>query len=147
MPNVAAALDEPNDDSRRVPFSPKGCVGSYIHAGGKIGVLVELNCKSDFVARTDDLQELIKDIAMHIAAAEPKFIRREDVTSEAYEKEKDIYRAQAAGTGKAAGDSREDSGRQDGQVLRRGLPPGAALCERTRHYDRSINHPQRRQAG
>jgi elongation factor Ts len=100
MPNVAAALDEPNDDSRRVPFSPKGCVGSYIHAGGKIGVLVELNCKSDFVARTDDLQELIKDIAMHIAAAEPKFIRREDVTSEAYEKEKDIYRAQAAGTGK-----------------------------------------------
>jgi elongation factor Ts len=78
----------------------EGAVASYIHAGGKIGVLVEINCESDFVARTDDFKELIKDIAMHIAAADPKFVRKEDVTPEAYEKEKEIYRAQAAGTGK-----------------------------------------------
>src|SRR5213082_1055303 len=80
----------------------EGSVASYIHAGGKIGVLVEVNCESDFVARTDDFKDLIKDIAMHIAASDPKFIRREDVTPEAFEKEKDIYRAQAAQTGKPA---------------------------------------------
>jgi len=78
----------------------EGSVASYIHAGGKIGVLVEVNCESDFVARTDDFKDLLKDIAMHIAAADPKFVRREDVTPEAYEREKEIYRAQAAGTGK-----------------------------------------------
>jgi elongation factor Ts len=78
----------------------EGSVASYIHAGGKIGVLVEINCESDFVARTDDFKDLIKDVAMHIAAADPKFVRKEDVTPEAYEKEKEIYRAQAAATGK-----------------------------------------------
>ena len=80
----------------------EGSVASYIHAGGKIGVLVEVNCESDFVARTDDFRDLIKDIAMHIAAADPKFVRKEDVTPEAYEREKEIYRAQAASTGKPA---------------------------------------------
>src|SRR5689334_18586632 len=80
----------------------EGSVASYIHAGGKIGVLVEVNCESDFVARTDDFKDLIKDIAMHIAASDPKFVRKEDVTPEAYEKEKEIYRAQAASTGKPA---------------------------------------------
>ncbi|HXZ80339.1 MAG TPA: translation elongation factor Ts [Terriglobales bacterium] len=80
----------------------EGSVASYIHAGGKIGVLVEVNCESDFVARTDDFKELVHDLAMHIAASDPKFIRKEDVTPEAYEKEKDIYRAQAAATGKPA---------------------------------------------
>jgi elongation factor Ts len=78
----------------------EGSVASYIHAGGKIGVLVEVNCESDFVARTDDFKELVHDIAMHIAASDPKFVRKEDVTPEAYEHEKDIYRAQAAATGK-----------------------------------------------
>jgi elongation factor Ts len=78
----------------------EGSVASYIHAGGKIGVLVEVNCESDFVARTDDFKELVHDIAMHIAASDPKFVRKEDVTPEAYEREKDIYRAQAAATGK-----------------------------------------------
>ena len=78
----------------------EGQVGQYIHAGGKIGVIVEVNCESDFVARTDDFQELLKDIAMHIAASDPKFVRKEDVTPEAFEREKDIYRAQAAATGK-----------------------------------------------
>ena len=80
----------------------EGSVASYIHAGGKIGVLVEVNCESDFVARTDDFKDLVHDIAMHIAASDPKFIRREDVTPEAYEREKEIYREQALATGKPA---------------------------------------------
>jgi len=80
----------------------EGSVASYIHAGGKIGVLVEINCESDFVARTEDFKELVHDIAMHIAASDPKFVRKEDVTSEAYEREKDIYRSQAIASGKPA---------------------------------------------
>jgi elongation factor Ts len=78
----------------------EGSVASYIHAGGKIGVLVEVNCESDFVARTDDFKNLVHDVAMHVAATDPRYIRKEDVTPEAFEKEKDIYRAQAAETGK-----------------------------------------------
>ena len=80
----------------------EGAVGTYIHAGGKIGVLIELNCESDFVARTEDFQELLKDIAMHIAASDPRYVRKEDVTAEDMEREKEIYRAQAAATGKPA---------------------------------------------
>ena len=80
----------------------EGSVASYIHAGGKIGVLLEVNCESDFVARTDDFQALVHDIAMHIAASDPKFIRKEDVTAADFEREKEIYRAQAAATGKPA---------------------------------------------
>ena len=78
----------------------EGSVASYIHAGGKIGVLVEVNCETDYVARTEDFKELVHDVAMHIAASDPKFVRKEDVTAEAYEREKDICRAQAAATGK-----------------------------------------------
>jgi len=80
----------------------EGSVASYIHAGGKIGVLVEINCESDFVARTEDFKELVHDIAMHIAASDPKFVRKEDVTPDAYEREKDIYRSQALASGKPA---------------------------------------------
>ena len=80
----------------------EGAVGTYIHAGGKIGVLLELNCESDFVARTDDFQELLRDIAMHIAAVDPRYVRKEDVTAADLEREKDVYRAQAAATGKPA---------------------------------------------
>jgi len=80
----------------------EGAVASYIHAGGKIGVLLEINCESDFVARTDAFKELLHDISMHIAASDPKYIRREDVTAEDFEREKEIYRAQAASTGKPA---------------------------------------------
>jgi elongation factor Ts len=80
----------------------EGAVGTYIHAGGKIGVLVEVNCESDFVARTTDFQDLLKDIAMHIAATDPRYIRKEDVTVEDLEREKEVYRAQAAQTGKPA---------------------------------------------
>jgi elongation factor Ts len=78
----------------------EGLVGSYIHAGGKIGVLVELNCESDFVARTEAFQRLSHDIAMHIAALDPRYVRREEVTPEMLEKERDIYKAQALATGK-----------------------------------------------
>jgi len=78
----------------------QGVIGSYIHSGSQLGVLVEINCESDFVARTDDFNELVKDIAMQIAAADPMFIRREDVTAAAIEKEKDIQRARALNEGK-----------------------------------------------
>jgi elongation factor Ts len=78
----------------------EGLVGSYIHAGGKIGVLVEINCESDFVARTPIFQQLSHDIAMHIAALDPRYVRREEVTPEMLEKEREIYSAQARATGK-----------------------------------------------
>ena len=80
----------------------EGSVASYIHAGGKIGVLVEVNCESDFVARTDDFKDLVHDVAMHIAASDPRYVRKEDVTPEDFEREKEIYRAQASATGKPA---------------------------------------------
>ena len=78
----------------------EGAVGTYIHAGGKIGVLLELNCESDFVARTEDFQELLKDIAMHIAAVDPRYVGKDEVTEGDIEREKEIYRAQAAASGK-----------------------------------------------
>jgi elongation factor Ts len=78
----------------------EGLVGSYIHAGGKIGVLIELNCESDFVARTEDFQRLCHDIAMHVAALDPRFLRREEVTQDLLDRERDIYREQARATGK-----------------------------------------------
>lgn len=77
-----------------------GAIGAYVHPGGKIGVLVEINCETDFVARTTEFQALLKDIAMQIAAANPRFVRREDVSAEESEKEKAIYRQQALESGK-----------------------------------------------
>jgi elongation factor Ts len=78
----------------------EGLVGTYIHAGGKIGVLVELNCESDFAARTADFQDLLKEIAMHVAASDPRYVKREDVTAADLEREKEIYRAQTLAAGK-----------------------------------------------
>ena len=78
----------------------EGLVGSYIHAGGKIGVLVEVNCETDFVARTDDFQSLVKDVAMHIAAADPKYVKRDEITEDLLDKERAIYREQALESGK-----------------------------------------------
>jgi elongation factor Ts len=80
----------------------EGAVGSYIHAGGKIGVLVEINCETDFVALTDDFQQFVRDVAMHIAAADPRFVSRDEVTAEVIERERAIFREQAAQTGKPA---------------------------------------------
>jgi elongation factor Ts len=78
----------------------QGVVGSYIHAGAQLGVLVEVNCESDFVARTDDFQELVRDLAMHVAAADPQFVRKEDVSPAVLEKEKEIQKARVIAEGK-----------------------------------------------
>jgi len=78
----------------------EGVVGSYIHAGGKIGVLVEINCETDFVARTDDFQTLVKDVAMHVAAADPRFVNRDEVTPKVLDQEREIYKEQALASGK-----------------------------------------------
>jgi len=80
----------------------EGLIGSYIHLGGKIGVLVELNCESDFVARTDDFQTLLKEIALQVAAASPQYARREDVPTDVLDRERGIYRAQMEASGKPA---------------------------------------------
>jgi elongation factor Ts len=80
----------------------EGMIGHYIHMGGKIGVLVEVNCESDFVARTDDFQNLTREIAMHIAAANPQYVRREDVPADVLERERSVYRAQMEGQNKPA---------------------------------------------
>src|SRR5690349_663447 len=78
----------------------QGLIGTYIHAGGQLGVMVEVNCESDFVARTDDFKELVHDVAMHIAAADPKFLRREDVPADVLDKEREIARDRARNEGK-----------------------------------------------
>jgi elongation factor Ts len=78
----------------------EGLVGSYIHAGGKIGAIVEVNCESDFVARTEDFQRLCHDIAMHVAATDPRFLRREEVTPELLDREREIYTDRAKASGK-----------------------------------------------
>jgi elongation factor Ts len=80
----------------------EGLIGSYIHMGGKIGVLVELNCESDFVARTDDFQTLLKEIALQIAAANPTYVTRDDVPAAILDREREIYRAQMENSGKPA---------------------------------------------
>ena len=78
----------------------EGLIGHYIHAGGKIGVVIEVNCESDFVARTEDFQRLCHDVAMHVAALDPRYVRREEVTPQILEHEREIYREQARATGK-----------------------------------------------
>ena len=78
----------------------EGMVGHYIHMGGKIGVLVEVNCETDFAARSDDFQTLVKDVAMHVAALNPRWVRRDEVTAEDLQKEKEIYKEQARASGK-----------------------------------------------
>ena len=80
----------------------EGLIGTYVHAGSKIAALVEVNCETDFVAKTTDFQALVKDIAMHVAAAAPLYVRKEDVPAEVLDKEREIYKAQAAAQGKPA---------------------------------------------
>jgi elongation factor Ts len=81
-------------------ITAEGAVGSYIHAGGKIGVLIEVNCETDFVGQNEEFQALVKDLAMHIAAAEPRFVSREEVTEDILKEEREIYREQALASGK-----------------------------------------------
>ncbi len=78
----------------------QGLVGHYIHPGSQVGVLVEVNCESDFVARTDDFQTLVREIAMHVAAASPTYARREDVPGEELDREREVYQAQAEAANK-----------------------------------------------
>ena len=78
----------------------EGLIGAYVHPGSKLGVIVEVNCESDFVARTDDFQQLVHDIAMHVAATDPRFLRKEDVDNEVLEKEREVQRARALDAGK-----------------------------------------------
>lgn len=89
-----------NASKKESRSAKQGVISTYIHPGAQLGVMVEVNCESDFVARTDDFQELVKDIAMQIAASDPSFIRREEVTQDALDKEKDIQRARALAEGK-----------------------------------------------
>ncbi len=90
-------------DARLSRAATEGVVGSYIHADGKIGVLVELNCETDFVARTEEFRTLAHNLAMHIAAEQPRFLRREDVPAEVLEKEKEVFRAMAVQEGRPEG--------------------------------------------
>src|SRR5690554_3723223 len=87
-------------DKKAGRIAAEGLVDSYIHAGGKIGVLVEVNCETDFVAKTDEFKTFVRDIAMHIAASNPQYLSREDVREQVIEKEKEILRAQALNEGK-----------------------------------------------
>ena len=80
----------------------EGLIGSYIHLGGKIGVMIEVNCETDFVARTDQFQQLVKDLSMHIAASAPRYLGREEITPAILESERAIYRDQGAQSGKPA---------------------------------------------
>ena len=125
----------------------EGSVASYIHAGGKIGVLVEVNCESDFVARTDDFKELVHDIAMHIAASDPKFVRKEDVTAAKLRARKGNLSRPGRRQRQAAEHRGEDGRRQDGKVLRGGLPARAALHQGPDHQRRPADRHQDRQAG
>lgn len=91
---LAAAAKRADRETR------EGIIGHYIHAGGRLGVLLEVDCETDFVAGTDQFQELVRDLAMQIAASSPSFVRREDVSQEKIEKEKEIYQKQALAAGK-----------------------------------------------
>ena len=86
--------------TRSAKATSEGAVGSYIHGGGRLGVLIEVNCESDFVARTDDFKALVKDLSMHIAASEPRFIDRDEVTEATLAEEREVYRQQALASGK-----------------------------------------------
>jgi elongation factor Ts len=93
MARIAAPVDEPNDERR--PNPAKGRISTYIHAGGRIGVLLELNCKSEFLARSDEFRGLMKDIAMHIVAVDPKYISRKDVPRGGSAKQEESFRQEA----------------------------------------------------
>ena len=125
----------------------QGLIGTYIHHGGQLGVMLEVNCESDFVARTDDFQELVHDLAMHIAAADPQFVRKEDVTPAVIEKEKDIQRARVIAEGKPEKMADKIVEGPHGEVLRRGVPLPAALREREHAHGGRPDQDQDRQAG
>ncbi len=108
----------------------EGSVGRYIHAGGKLGVLVEVNCETDFFAKSEAFQTLVKEIAMQVAAVNPRVVRREEMPAEVIEQERQIYASQAEG--KPAAVVGEDRRRQDREVLQGSVPARAALRARSR---------------
>ena len=111
----------------------EGCIASYIHHGSKLGVLVEVNCETDFVARNDSFREFVKDITQHIAAASPSYVKREDVPAQCDRKrEGDLS---GAGEGQAAASHGQDCDRQVGEVLLNRLPAGATVREESRDHD------------
>ena len=124
----------------------EGSVGSYIHAGGKIGVLVEVNCESDFVARTDDFKELLHDIAMHIAASDPKYVRKEDVTPADFAREKEIFLAQAIASGKPANIAEKMVNGKMEKFYEEVCLTRAALHQGPDHLDRTAHRVEDRQA-
>ncbi len=124
----------------------QGVIGSYIHPGAQMGVLIEVNCESDFVARTDDFQELVHDLAMQIAAADPQFIRKEDVTAGGARQRAGHPARPRAGRRQAREDGRQDRRGPPEQVLRRGLPVRAALHQGKHHHHRRCDQDQDRQA-
>ena len=125
----------------------QGMVGSYIHMGGQVGVLAEVNCESDFVARTDDFQTLVKEIAMHIAAANPLYVRREDVSAKDLEKEKSIYRAQIEGSRKPAHVIDKIIEGKLGGVLQTGSPTRSTVYSGSQHNRRRDGGRRDRQTG
>ena len=125
----------------------QGLIGSYIHAGGQLGVMVEVNCESDFVARTDDFKELVHDVAMHMAAADPRYLRKEDVPEAVLDKEKEIARARALRRRQAREGARPHRGRPAAEVLRGGLPARPALRQGSHPDHRAAGEDQDRQAG
>ena len=109
----------------------EGLIGAYIHQGGKIGVLVELNCESDFVARTDDFQTLLKELALQVAAANPQYVRREDVPADVLDRERAIYKRPDGELRQAAPGHRQNRRGQARQLLRAGLPARSAVDPRS----------------
>jgi elongation factor Ts len=99
MVRIAAGIEEPEDRNKKHDAARKGCVASYIHAAGKVGVLLELDCESEFLARSDAFAELMKDVAMHIAAMDPKYISREDVPQEVVLRKEETFRQESEDIG------------------------------------------------
>ena len=122
-----------------------GIIGHYIHMGGKVGVLVEVNCETDFVARTPEFQTLAKEIAMHIAAASPLVVKREDLPGDTLEKEREIYPRAVRGTEQAGQRDRQDRRGQARKLLLAGLPDGSAVGARSQRDDQADGRRGHRQ--
>ena len=125
----------------------QGVIGTYIHPGAQLGVMIEVNCESDFVARTEDFQELVHDLAMQVAAADPQFLRKEDVTEAALNKEREIYRARALAEGKPEKMLDKITEGRMAKYLRGSLPVRTALHQGKHDHDFRRDQSQDRQAG
>ena len=123
----------------------EGIVASYIHLQGKVGVLVEVNCETDFVAKNENFRDFVKDITLHIAAAHPLYVSREEVPEKMIDSERAIYEGQVKG--KPENVAREDRRRKARQVLQHGLSPGAGLHQEPRSDDQGIDRDEDRRVG